>query len=60
MKILGLMILVIGMSGAAMAQVDDCEDGCPVAVPEINGSLATGALALLSGTVLLVRSRYKK
>ena len=58
MKILGLMILLIGMSGAAMA---DCYgDDCPVAVPEISGSLATGALALLSGTIVLVRSRYKK
>ena len=56
MKILGLIVLVVRMSGAAMAQDDDIV----VAVPEINGSLATGALALLSGTIVLVRSRYKK
>ena len=49
MKIFGLMLLVIGMAGAAMA-----------AVPEIDGSSATGALALLSGTIVLIRSRLKK
>jgi len=60
MKILGLMVLLIGMSGAAMAGCDIDFDGCPTAVPEINGGLAVGALALLSGTIVLARSRNKK
>ena len=52
MKILGLMLLVIGMSGAAMAQIRE--------VPEIAGGSAAGALCLLSGAIVLVRSRLKK
>ena len=50
MKILGLMLLVFGMAGGAMASV----------VPEIDGGSATGALCLLSGTLVLIRSRLKK
>ena len=50
MKILGLMLLVIGMSGAALAQQ----------VPEVDASSAVGALCLLSGAIVLVRSRLKK
>ena len=45
------MLLVIGMAGAAMA--------APVA-PEIDGGSATGALCLLSGAIVLIRSRLKK
>ena len=50
MKTLGLILLVIGMSGAAMAG----------AVPEIDGGSAVGALCLLSGAIVLIRSRLKK
>jgi hypothetical protein len=49
MKIAGIMLLFVGMSGVAMA-----------AVPEINGGSAINALALLSGTLLVIRSRRKK
>ena len=44
------MLLVIGMAGAAMAAT----------VPEIDGGSATGALCLLSGAIVLIRSRLKK
>ena len=50
MKIFGLLLLVMGMSGAAMAG----------AVPEIDGGSAVGALCLLSGAIVLIRSRLKK
>jgi len=49
MKIVGLMLLVVGMSGAAMATM----------VPEIDASSGINALALLSGTLLIIRSRRK-
>lgn len=48
-KIIGLVLLFIGMSGAAMATV----------VPEIDPASGVGALALLSGALLLMRSRKK-
>jgi len=48
MKIVGLLLLVVGMSGAAMATV-----------PEIDASSGINALALLSGTLLIIRSRRK-
>ena len=51
MKTLGLMLLVIGMSGAAIAGAT---------VPEIDGGSAVGALCLLSGAFVLIRSRLKK
>jgi len=48
-KIGGMMLLVIGMSGAAMA----------TAVPEIDPSSGVSALALLSGALLIIRARMK-
>ena len=51
MKILGLMLLVIGMAGAVTAQK---------VAPEIDGGSAVGALCLLSGALVLIRSRLKK
>ena len=55
MKVFGLMLLVIGMSGTAMA-------GYYIAAvaPEIDSASAAGALALLSGSLLVIRSRRKK
>ena len=49
MKIIGMMLLVMGMSGAAMA-----------AVPEIDDGSGVSALALLSGALLVIKSRRKK
>ena len=49
MKIVGMMLLVVGISGAAMA-----------AVPEIDPGSGMSALALLSGALLVIKSRRKK
>ena len=51
MKILGMMLLVVGMSGAAMATS---------AVPEIDAGSGVSALTLLSGALLLIKSRRRK
>jgi len=51
MKITGMMLLLVGMAAVANA-------GGPVAaVPEIDASSGVSALALLSGVVLVLRSR---
>lgn len=52
MKIVGMMLLLVGLAGFAMAE--------DVFVPEINPGSATTALALVSGAVLVIRSRRKK
>lgn len=49
MKALGMLLLVIGMSGAAMG-----------AVPEIDPSSGVSALALLSGALLVIRGSRKR
>jgi hypothetical protein len=49
MKLLGLLLLI---GGAALAQ-----DG--TAVPEINANSAGSAIALLSGVLVVLRSRRK-
>ena len=51
MKILGMMLLVAGMSGAAMASPT---------VPEIDAGSGVSALSLLSGALLLIKSRRRK
>jgi len=53
MKIIGLMLLVVGMAGSALASYQ-------AYVPEIDGGTAITALALLSGTLLAIKSRLKK
>jgi hypothetical protein len=50
LKTLGLLLLAIGMSGAAMAAT----------VPEIDPSSGVSALALLSGALLVIRGRRKR
>ena len=52
MKILGMMLLVAAMAGSALAQA--------APVPEIDGGTAVSALALVSGALLVVKSRFKK
>ena len=51
MRTVGMMLLLIGASGFAMAAVT---------VPEIDPGSAGSALALLSGALLVVRGRSKK
>jgi hypothetical protein len=52
MKSLGLMILLVGAAGSAMA-------AAAVGVPEIDSASAGGALALLSGALLVIRGRRR-
>ena len=52
MRLVGLMLLLIGVSGLAMALAP--------AAPEIDPSSGTSALALLSGALLVIRGRCKK
>ena len=49
-KIVGMMLLVIGVAGVA---------GAVPAVPEIDPGSGASALALLAGAVLVVRGRRK-
>jgi hypothetical protein len=51
-KTIGLMMLLVGAAGSAMA------NGA-IPVPEIDSASALGALTLLSGTLLVVRGRRK-
>ncbi len=52
MKTLGLMILLLGAAGSALA-------GTTSAAPEIDAVSTIGAVALLSGALLVIRSRRK-
>ena len=52
MKIIGLMMLLVGAGGTALAG--------HASVPEIDATSAIGALALLSGGLLVIRARRKK
>jgi len=49
-KLIGVVLLVIGVSGAAMA----------APVPEIDASSGVSALALVSGALLVVKARRNK
>ena len=51
MKSVGIVLLLVGMSSLAFAG--------PVAAPEINPASGAGALALLSGALLVIRGRRK-
>ncbi len=53
MKIIGIMLLVAGAVGVASA-------GVVPSAPEIDATSAVGALALLSGSLLILKSRRKK
>jgi hypothetical protein len=52
MKTFGMALLVMGLSGLAMAG--------PLSVPEINPASAAGAIALASGALLVIRSQRKR
>jgi LPXTG-motif cell wall-anchored protein len=52
-KYAGLALLLMGTAGMAVA-------GGPAGVPEIDSAMAIGALALLSGGLLVIRARRKK
>ena len=52
MKIIGMMLLLVGVAGLALANITEA--------PEIDPGSATTALALLSGAVLVVTGRRKR
>ena len=49
MKVLGTMLLLVGIGGAALA-----------AVPEVSPASAGSAIALISGAILVMRGRRTK
>jgi hypothetical protein len=51
LKAIGLLLLVIGMSGAAMADLT---------APEIDPSSGVSVLALVSGALLVIRGSRKR
>jgi hypothetical protein len=53
MKTIGLTMLLVGAAGLAMA-------GVGTATPEIDAATGVGALVLLSGALLVIRSRRKR
>ena len=53
-KILGITTLLLGVTGMALA------GGLAHGVPEIDAATAIGAVALLSGSFLVIRSRRRK
>jgi len=52
MKAIGFTLLLIGIAGSCIAG--------SVIVPEIDPAAGVGALALLSGALLVIRARRKK
>lgn len=52
-KFIGLTLILIGSASFAIA-------GAIITVPEIDPATAVGALALLSGGLLVLRARRKK
>jgi len=52
-KLLGLILLLVGTSAAALAFAP------PFAPPEISPASGASAIALLAGALLVVRSRRK-
>ena len=53
MKYLGMCLVLAGLAGTALA-------GGGVRAPEMDGTSAAGALALLSGAILILRTRRKQ
>jgi LPXTG-motif cell wall-anchored protein len=52
MRFVGIMLLLVGASSLAMAGA--------VAAPEVSPASGAGALALLSGALLVLRGRRRK
>jgi len=59
MRIVGIGLLFIGLTGLASAGTI-CVVGTECLAPEMDPSAGGSALALLSGTLLILRSRRKK
>lgn len=57
-KIIGLTVLLIGLSGLGQSQCPTGVRSC--GVPEIDPASGVSALALLSGAALVIRGRRKR
>ena len=57
-SVLAALVILFGMHSYSHAQ-GGCDDSCKAA-PEIDPSLASGGVALLGGTALLIRGRRKQ
>ena len=53
MRTLGLLMIALALASPIMAALE-------AAVPEVNADSATAAIALLSGSLLVLRVRRKK
>lgn len=51
-RAVGTILLLLGMAGSTFA--------CAVSVPEVDVTTGMGALALLSGGLLIIRARQKR
>ena len=52
LKAVGMLLILVGVSGFAFADI-------VVSAPEISAGSASGALALISGAILVIRGRKK-
>jgi hypothetical protein len=64
LKVAGVVLLLAGASGVAPAQQPQCggfeQPPCPEnQVPEVDANVAASAIALISGTLLVLKSRKK-
>ena len=53
-RFLGISLLVVGVSAVVFAS------GPPVSAPELDGGSAMSALALLAGSLAVLRARFKR
>jgi hypothetical protein len=53
MKVLGMLLVLVGAAGSAFA-------GVVAVVPEIDGGSAVAPIAVVTGSLLILRSRRKK
>ncbi len=51
LKAAGMLLILVGVSGFALGDI--------TTVPEISAGSASGALALISGVILVIRGRKK-
>ena len=58
-KIVGVVLLLIGLSGLALGRKHDKNGKDAAAAPEIDLGSGANAVALISGSLLILRSRRK-
>jgi hypothetical protein len=62
MKVLGTVLLLVGLAGMLSAQGAFCPypNGCANSIPEITADSAGTAVVLLSGALLVLKCRRKR